>query len=440
MLCSTSSHLPCAFLIQDYLERDGERERALARDFVNLHTEVERNRWAETMDRTRRIAGNDAGWRGKQAVTYQHFILSPDPADGCDLDTLRSLALEWTREFFGDEDEGGPGALGSYEVAIIYHDDNANGIPHAHVIVNNTDLDTMRRLHVDPKENDMLADRLQEMAAERGLSAFDNSLPKPERVKRGSFVTRAERERIAKGKFCYKQDLRDLVDICRRISRTEEQFVGRMTSMGAGVSAKDDDWLFAHPKNPSYAASGYRLGKAYSRDSILYSMRSDALDGARRPSKAAENVTRHIASYVAEMRAVATVAAWTELSDAAFALRVNDRHGVSSMAGYDRAGRRLLKRISLAERMGDALEAEHARSELDDLARARAIAKGCGLFDGVEDRPPAAPKAAPRASSGSPNAAGARPGTRPGSRSRTARRASIRKPNPPRGANGGRGR
>ena len=386
MLFSKSSHLSCAFSIQDYLEFDGERERALGHDFVNLYTELERRRWAETMDRTRRMHGNDASWRGKQAVTYQHFMISPDPADGCDLDTLRSLALEWVHEFFGTED-GEAGVLGNYEVAIVYHDDNERGIPHAHVVVNNTDLDTGRRLHIDANESKLLADRLQDMARERGLSFFDNSKPKHERVRRGSFVTRAERRRIAEGKWCYKQDLRDMVDIARRAATNEAEFVSSLEKMGAGVRANaNDDWVYVHPKNPTLSVSGYRLGKAYSRDMVAYSMRDASRRRNPETQHAALAAEGHIASYIAQVKTIASVAAWTELSDAAFALRVNERYNVQALGEYDRVGGVLLKEMQEAERAGDTQGAKQARDKLTELAKARAIAKETGLLDGAPER------------------------------------------------------
>lgn len=36
--------------------------------------------------------------------------------------------------------------FGNYEVAVVYHDDNERRIPHAHVVVNNTNLNTGHRL------------------------------------------------------------------------------------------------------------------------------------------------------------------------------------------------------------------------------------------------------------------------------------------------------
>lgn len=112
--------------IYRYLTREN---RALANDCININVPegIRDFDWAETMDATRRSFGNDLPWRGKRVRTYKHYVVSPDPKDGIALEALRELATSWAQEHFSE-----------YEVAIVYHDDNEHGIPHAHVVVNNT--------------------------------------------------------------------------------------------------------------------------------------------------------------------------------------------------------------------------------------------------------------------------------------------------------------
>lgn len=109
------------------------------------------------MDLTRAAYGNDARWRGMRARTYKHYILSPDPKDCVSLDALRRRSIDWAQKHFS-----------AYEVAVVYHDDNAGRIPHAHIIVNNTDIETGRRLQVP--DGKALNRSLQEMACSMGLS------------------------------------------------------------------------------------------------------------------------------------------------------------------------------------------------------------------------------------------------------------------------------
>ena len=149
-----------------YLAR---KNRALASDYLNIdspdleHPDAAFD-WAVVMDATRRAYGNDLPWRGKRVRTYKHYVVSPDPKDGISLEALRSLATAWAQEYFSD-----------YEVAIVYHDDNQNGIPHAHVVVNNTNLETGKRLQdPDPKA---LASSLQKIAEGQGLTALQPPEP-----------------------------------------------------------------------------------------------------------------------------------------------------------------------------------------------------------------------------------------------------------------------
>ena len=82
-------------------------------------------------------------------------MLSPDPKNHVKLDALRELTVAWVREHFSE-----------HEVAIVYHDNNAGRIPHAHVVVNNTNVVTGRRLQ-DPDPKELKLPR-QRMAYERG--------------------------------------------------------------------------------------------------------------------------------------------------------------------------------------------------------------------------------------------------------------------------------
>lgn len=149
--------------IRRYLTK---KNRALAEDCLNLDPPEPGKAfdWAAAMDETRRLFGNDSAWRGRRARTYKHYVVSPDPKDEVSLDALRALATRWARESFPN-----------HEVAIVYHDDNANGIPHAHVVVNNTDVETGRRLQdPDPKA---LARSLQRIAESLGMSPLEPPAP-----------------------------------------------------------------------------------------------------------------------------------------------------------------------------------------------------------------------------------------------------------------------
>ena len=225
-LGSRSCHEPCALRIQDYLELRDSVSRAIAHDFVNIYGEHDQNRWAQRMDITRESEGNDKAYAGKRAVTYRHFVISPDPRDHVDLETLRNLTMDWVNEFFGTDLE--PGMLGSYEVAVVYHDDNTHHVPHAHIIVNNTDLNTGKRLQINNKcSRSLMPDTLQEIAQKYGLRYFDNSTEAKAVQKsatRGAFITKAERALDKAGIYSWKRDLRDRVKTALVSTNTREQF------------------------------------------------------------------------------------------------------------------------------------------------------------------------------------------------------------------------
>ena len=201
--------------VMHYLERGG---RALARDFLNLAPPVAGEGpgdlpghgpydWAAAMDATRAAAGNDLPCRGRAARTWKHYAISPDPRNGVSLDELRELATAWARRRFPD-----------CEVAIVYHDDNAGRIPHAHVVVNNTVLSAGRRLQVpDPLE---LNRSPQRMEAERGFAhRYSNERAgsgrgRPRTAQR-VHVRRAEREIAARGGRSWVADIRGRVEAAR---------------------------------------------------------------------------------------------------------------------------------------------------------------------------------------------------------------------------------
>lgn len=258
-----------------YLTR---KNRALASDYLNIenpdleHPEAAFD-WGAVMDATRRAYGNDLPWRGKRVRTYKHYVVSPDPKDGVGLEALRSLATTWAKEHFSD-----------HEVAIVYHDDNERGIPHAHVVVNNTDLETGRRLQdPDPKA---LASSLQEIAEGQGLTALRPPEPKGVAARvakrhprehpatyKSEYLRRAEKELIDRGEYSWTSDIRTRVRIARATSRSVEDFKALLSSMGIEVSdnsprAQRRDWIYALADHPTRRISGERLGLSYGRERL----------------------------------------------------------------------------------------------------------------------------------------------------------------------------
>ena len=258
-----SGHTSCSGVYR-YLTRDG---RALAADYINLDV-PERDGdasfdWARVMDTTRHRHGNDRAWGGRAARTYKHYVLSPDPEDGIDLDALRELSTAWAEKHFSD-----------YEVAIVYHDDNEHGIPHAHVVVNNTNLDTGNRLQdPDPKA---LNNSLQSMAKARNLRSFDggeNRFKRPP-TRQAVYVRRAEREIEREGGYSWVADIRRRVGIARSIARNEAEFKSVLESIGIEVAGNSSgaarrDWVYSMVEHPTWRITGEKLGVSYGKEALI---------------------------------------------------------------------------------------------------------------------------------------------------------------------------
>lgn len=184
-----------------------KNDRALDKDFLNLTDRDWKGRdWAKVMDRTREIFGNDVPVKKDTKVrTYEHFIISLDEKDdGVELDDFRDFVNEWASKWFDSRGPEGQG-IGRFEVAIAYHDDNKargvqgkQGILHAHLVINNTELETKRRisgLRTTKVVQAMRAD-LQTMSLERGWHAFatdGKSYTQAEMDAKGLKVSRGKR-------------------------------------------------------------------------------------------------------------------------------------------------------------------------------------------------------------------------------------------------------
>lgn len=317
-----------------------KKDRALAEDYLNIDAPEEARGfdWAAVMDETRRAFGNDLPWRGKRVRTYKHYVVSPDPKDGASLSALRGLATAWAEEHFSE-----------FEVAIIYHDDNGRGIPHAHVVVNNTNIETGRRLQdPDPKA---LAESLQSIAERQGLTALRppeatgvaaraqrrNPKRAPETY-RSEYVRRAEQELVDRGEYSWTADIRARVRIARTVSRSEAEFRGILTAMGVTVSdnspkAQRRDWIYAFADRPARRISGERMGLAYGRDRLEPLLRAG---GVRRLEDAGERAIAAIAKRAME---VGDLAELRSLSGAVALLEASRARCLADLDGFlERSG------------------------------------------------------------------------------------------------------
>lgn len=381
-LGSASVHRKCSgnaisnLDIKRYLEQNDRGDRALARHFINIAHD-KHDTWDLEMDRTRALCGNDTKWGGKDAVMYRHFVISCDPKDNVSLETLTDLALEWAYEFFGDN-EGNAGRYGSYEVALIPHDDNASGILHYHVIVNNTDLETGKRLQIPSTQ--LLTDRLQDMAKERGLRYFDEKNPDPLKDRK-SFFTKAERSILKAGKFSWKQEIRNSVLVAQRLSNDENSFIKRLEMQNISVEKKinldsgKEDYFYTLRDNPRWRSSGYRLGPNYTMQAF-----ENSLEHPVDPTYA-----KNIDNYLSRIGQVETIQTEYTMSikDVAEVLRVNDRYGITSMKDYDKVLKTLAIKIDRAK-VSKSENLSQYRESYAKVADAKKLANSGSFFKDVK--------------------------------------------------------
>lgn len=428
-----SGHTAVSARIADYI-MGAERERICAA-YMNVPGAASMEDWAHVMDDTRARAGNDRACGSRRAVTYRHYIVSPDPGSGAGPEACMELARAWAAEFFGCEfDATGAcldhrdGAYGNYEWCAIAHDDGANGIPHVHIVVNCTDTRTGRRLHMDNAQNDALWDRLQALSEERGLPAMPDAKThrrqeaadrraRERAIRKDAFLTARERRLIKEDGFCWKQQLRDLIATASYASADAGEFAAAMEACGVALTETvnpkgEPDYIYAHPSNPArYRASGYRLGvNRYTREAVECGIaRSHYIEAYERDPAVRELVCAYIVRDILQEGGTARpMPEGGALSDVADMMRFNAEFRIRRLEDYGACADWLLRRIELSH---DEADRDRLRAAAGICRDAEATARVSGVLNGAgypgkwsrfppRQRPAAAPGGRRAASSG----------------------------------------
>lgn len=377
-----------------YLEKGG---RALAHDFVNCSERADdfwKRDWAKQMDDMREWAGTNESRNGQRTRTYNHYVLSPDPRDNLTLEQMREFAVAWSERWFGD-----------FQCAIVYHDDNENNILHAHIIVNNVNLETGKRLapYLTKAKVREISAGTQEMARERGMHYFrDADDPDTEEEKidllfgeqamerdtkskaissardateQKGYITRAERGLTERGVWSWKTDLRARVECARNLAVDERDFLNKCADLDLKVTrAANGDYLFTHPERDTWRARGNTLGAAYKRDAILRELVADARFDAPKPNpRQYSAVQRHLnALRSGHVRTVGFVdpATGITLADMARATETNRRYDIHTAADYA---------VAIAANRGD-------KNAIRELKEAERVSAATHLLDFAERR------------------------------------------------------
>ena len=298
-LKTITCHTKSVSALKEYLENGTKGQkphRVLGWSYFNLPGQnMGTKTWDMEMDRTRHLSQNDKEVAGRgRTVTFRHFILSPKPTgsafdDGDDIspEQMMDYAKEWVRKEFGDDT--GPGLLGQYETAIALHNDSVNHNLHAHIVVNNTNLITGRRMQISNKDVQTLTNDVQELAIKRGwhyldyvkggdgkvisvIKSADQPRENAKRTKKADYrpsgqkvyQTASEKHARAAGKRLWKDDLRQAADLCAASAIDINDFIEKMAMSGYRVEIKNDELLYHHSFNPdSRKCYGGKLGRLY---------------------------------------------------------------------------------------------------------------------------------------------------------------------------------
>lgn len=319
-------HTPSCRMSVDYACGE-DNPKVLARDGINLADELGGALpWWRQMDqlraragfrpRMRPVVGDDGepvlGPGGEpetydSTVYYDHFVLSPDPADDPTLEQVRAVARAWAAEQF-------PG----FQVAIGYHGDT--GLVHAHVVVNGTDLTCSRRV-TDVTRGQWCRRawaRLQEIARENGLSGFrqgdGEGGPDAGRLAREEREYARERERAAgegprdkavagvaaRGAYSWVEDVRSRAECAARISSDPAQFERALSALRVGLGrSRSGGWMYV--LEGRHRVTGARLGPRWTERGVADRLRRDARTGPPKPGpEAFEGLLRVLAPLMAE--------------------------------------------------------------------------------------------------------------------------------------------
>ena len=136
----------------------------------------------------------------------------------------------------------------------MYHDDNEHHVPHAHIVVNNTNLDTGRRLQ-DPDPG-ALNGSLQRISRDAGLTHFVGRLDgaaRDETHYRRRAVDRTEASLSRRGEYSWVADIRARVNVARGIAKSPEDFQQALREMGVNVresASRKGDWVYSLAGTP----------------------------------------------------------------------------------------------------------------------------------------------------------------------------------------------
>lgn len=243
--------------LKDYL---GQASRGLA---VDVSEDLSARNWARQMDLTRMLYQHDKPTKQGRSRSYYHFILSPNPDDDCSLDTLRAYAKAWCEENFRMDER-------LHEYAVVYHDDNAKGVLHAHVVVNVTNKKTGKKLHLDNDQTVALQISAQEIGKRFGLTPIREEMQTTigARTTQPIYLDRREREILNKGGYSWKWELRKFISDIAPLCNDYDDFKWKLNRAGYDVVRSEKTGYLTYTHRNGAKVKDSRLGARFYMEAL----------------------------------------------------------------------------------------------------------------------------------------------------------------------------
>ena len=248
---SKTSHHPSVARRSQYLLKDG---RAVLQSTLNVGPD-----WPRAMDEERKIYGTDGG------VLFREVMISPAEADKATPEQMLGLGEEFVRTH-----------LPNAQTAIVIHVDNRErtdggleGIPHAHIVVNNVELDTGRRVHLDREEIRTIHNDVQDIAESLGLSRIDDYQPgvwlesAQERQR-----TLEERQIALSGREPWKETVREMALQALEGSLDLDEFQRKLDAADVSLEIDNGRLYLIDRDNPDRACRADKLDKSLSAQEL----------------------------------------------------------------------------------------------------------------------------------------------------------------------------
>lgn len=213
--------------------------------------------WHKVMDATRKRFGKDRPpeWfeRKRQSNpdlvwrNYYQWVLSPDPKDRASAEEVGQLAQEWC-EMVWPAEQG-------WQWIWSVHDDNANGVMHAHVILNAVNSSNGLKAQITPEDSDNMARVAQEIAREHGMGTLPDLSERRKAMREGRQaptiqsvrMSAAERSLRRRGRRSWVAEIRDAIDESIANSSDWDEFVERFEADGFKVEWSRRGIGYRHP-------------------------------------------------------------------------------------------------------------------------------------------------------------------------------------------------